>query len=229
MMSNRFKPASQSGFTLIEMMISVGIASFLLLVIMVMFNSTSRSRMLQTALSGLNESGRFAIDVLGRDLRMAGYRDDNWLSGAIPNSIVVVNGAPADGGDSITIQYEGLKDCNYADSVGGLVTNAYALNMDGFTLECNGQPVIDDIEQMQIYFGEDTDGDGVANRMMAPDDAALDMNRVVSLRLNLLVRSSNDRQAAGTQTYFFDDLTVVADDSRIRRQYSITVALRNPI
>ena len=228
-MNNRFKPVSQGGFTLIEVMVSISIASFLLLVVMVMFSSTSRSRALQTSLSGLNESGRFAINVLGRDLRMAGYKDSDWLTGAVPNAIVVVNGAVADGGDSITIQYEAAKDCNYADTVGGVAINNYALNMDDFALECNGQPVIDDIEQMQIYFGEDTDGDGVANRMMTPDDAALNMNQVVSIRLNLLVRSGNDRQAMGMQEYFFDDATVQAVDSRLRRQYSITVALRNPI
>lgn len=228
-MTNYFRPKQQSGFTLIEMMVAVGISSFLLLVIMVMFNSTSRSRMLQTSLSGLNESGRFAISVLGRDLRMAGYKDDNWLTGGIDNAIVVVNGAPEDGGDSITIQYEAAKDCNYADTVGGMAINAYALNMATFALECNGQPVLDDLEQMQIYFGEDTDGDGVANRMMAPDDAALNMDQVVSLRLNLLVRSGNDQQAMAAQSYFFDDANWEAEDTRLRRQYSITVALRNPI
>ena len=228
-MKNYLKPGQQSGFTLIEMMISVGISSFLLLVIMVMFNSTSRSRMLQTSLSGLNESGRFAISVLGRDLRMAGYRDDDWLTGRIDNAIVVVNGAPEVGGDSITIQYEAAKDCNYADTVDGIAINAYALNMATLALECNGQPVIDDIEQMQIYFGEDLDADGVANRMMAPDDAALNMDRVVSLRLNILVRSGNDRQAMAAQTYFFDDANWEAVDNRLRRQYSITVSLRNPI
>ena len=228
-MRHPLKPESQGGFTLIEMMIAMAISSFLLLAIMVTFSSTSRSRQLQTSLSGLNESGRFAISVLGRDLRMAGYKDDNWLTGAIPNTIVVANGAAADGGDSITIQYEAARDCNYANTVGGMAVNAYTLNMATFSLECNGQPIIDDIEQMQIYFGEDTDADGVANRMMSPDEVGLDMARVVSLRLHLLVRSQNDRQSEMAQQYFFDDVTWDAADTRMRRQYSITVALRNPI
>jgi len=228
-MRNIFKPKHQDGFTLIEMMISMAIASFLLLVIMVMFSSTSQSRRLQTSLSGLNESGRFAISVLGRDLRMAGYKDDDWLTGALPNTLVVANGAPEVGGDSITIQYEAAKDCNYVDTPAGMAVNAYALNMATFALECNGQPIIDDIEQMQIYFGEDTDADGVANRMMSPGEVGLDMNRVVSLRLHLLVRSQNDRQSETEQQYFFDDVTWDAPDTRMRRQYSITVALRNPI
>jgi type IV pilus assembly protein PilW len=228
-MRNPFKPKHQDGFTLIEMMIAMAISSFLMLVIMVMFSSSNRSRMLQTSLSGLNESGRFAISVLGRDLRMAGYKDDNWLTGAIPNTIVVANGAPVDGGDSITIQYEAARDCNYAATVGGMAVNTYALNMANMSLECNGQPIVDDIEQMQIYFGEDTDADGVANRMMAPGEVGLNMNRVVSLRVHLLVRSTTDRQSETAQQYFFDDVTWDAPDTRMRRQYSITVALRNPI
>jgi len=113
--------------------------------------------------------------------------------------------------------------------VGGMAVNTYALNMANFSLECNGQAIIDDIEQMQIYFGEDTDADGVANRMMAPNDAGLNMDRVVSLRVHLLVRSQNDRQSETEGQYFFDDVIWDAPDTRMRRQFSITVALRNPI
>ncbi|MFQ5635195.1 MAG: PilW family protein [Gammaproteobacteria bacterium] len=228
MPGNEFRRPAQGGFSLIELMIAVGISGFLLLAVTVMFSSSNSSRLLQTSLSGLNESGRFALSILGRDLRMAGYRDTNWLSGGVGNAITVVNGAPAVGGDTITVRYEALKDCNYLDTVGGVAVNAYSLNMANNTLQCNGQAIVGGIEQIQAYFGEDTDADGVANRMMAPDDPALDMTRVVSLRLNLLVRSDNDRLASAAQTYFFDDALVTAMDSRLRRQYSITVALRNP-
>jgi type IV pilus assembly protein PilW len=227
-MMNLHTNRNQSGFSLIELMIAMAISSFLLLVIMSMFSSTSRSRALQTALSGLNESGRFALSMISRDLRMAGYRETNWMSGSIADSIVVTSGASADGGDSIVIQYQGAKDCNYADAAGGDVVNAYALNTTDFTLECNNQALVDGVEEMQIYLGEDITGDGVANRMMAPDEAGLDMARVVSMRIHLLVRSDNQRETIGSQEYFFDDVTRTATDSRLRREYAMTIALRNP-
>jgi type IV pilus assembly protein PilW len=219
---------NQAGFSLVELMVAVAIGAFLMLVIMSMFASTSRSRALQTALSGLNESGRFALSMLSRDLRMAGYRETNWMSGSLADTIIVTSGAPADGGDSIVIQYEGTKDCTYADAAGGTVVNTYALNTDDFTLECNNQALVDGVEEMQIYLGEDITGDGVANRMMAPNDAGLDMARVVSMRIHLLVRSDNQRESIGTPDYFFDDATHTATDTRLRREYAMTIALRNP-
>jgi prepilin-type N-terminal cleavage/methylation domain-containing protein len=219
----------QYGFTMIEVMIALTISAFLLLIIMVMFSSTSSSRALQTSLAGINESGRFSISMLGRDLRMAGYIDNDWFAAAGANSISVDHGAAADGGDTLTVRYEAAKDCLYANSAGGVAVNVYSINTTDFTLECNGEAIVDDVEQMQIYLGQDTDGDGVANRMMAPNDVGLNMAQVVSLRVNLLIRSTNDRRASSTQTYVYDDVSVTATDTRIRRQYSLTVSLRNPI
>jgi hypothetical protein len=180
-------------------------------------------------LAGINETGRFAMSMLGRDIRLAGYVDSDFLGGAADDSITIESDTVANGGDRITVRYSADKDCNYADSVGGLATNVYSIDPTDFTLECNGEPLVDDVEQMQIYLGEDTDGDGVANRLMAPDDVGLDMEQVVSLRLNLLVRSRLDRRASGAQTYVFDDVSVTATDTRLRREYSLTIALRNPI
>jgi type IV pilus assembly protein PilW len=219
----------QRGFSMAELMISVGISTFLMLIIMTMFSSTSSSRHLQNSLASINESGRFSIDMLSRDLRMAGYINDDWFALAGTDSITVASGAAADGGDTITIRYEADKDCNYADTVGGLAVNVYAVNVDDFTLECNGEPFVDDIEQLQIHLGEDTTGNGVANRLMAPDEVGITMARVVSLRINLLVRSANDMRASSQQTYIYDDASVTATDARLRRQYSLTVSLRNPI
>lgn len=214
---------------MIEMMIAVGISSFLMLIVAVMFSSTSSARALQTSLAGINETGRFAMSMLSRDIRLAGYVDNDFLGGAADDSIMIESDTAANGGDRITVRYAADKDCNYADSVGGLATNVYSIDATDFTLECNGEPLVDDVEQMQIYLGEDTDGDGVANRLMAPDDVGLDIEQVVSLRLNILVRSPLDQRASGAQTYVFDDTSVTATDTRLRREYSITIALRNPI
>jgi type IV pilus assembly protein PilW len=219
----------QHGFTMVELMIGVTISAFLLLIIMVMFSSTSSSRALQTSLAGINESGRFSISMLGRDLRMAGYVDSDWFTAVGADAITVDHGVAANGGDTLTVRYEAAKDCLYVDSVGGIAVNVYAINTTDFTLECNGEAIVDDVEQMQIYLGQDTTGDGVANRMMAPNDVGLDMAEVVSLRVNLLIRSTSDKRASSVQTYVFDDVSVTATDSRIRRQYSLTVSLRNPI
>ncbi|HVS23145.1 MAG TPA: PilW family protein, partial [Gammaproteobacteria bacterium] len=172
--------------------------------------------------------GRFGIDTIARDLRMAGWREANWTLGPITNPIVGVNGDPAAGGDTLTIRYEAARDCTFAVAPGGVAVNTYTVVSNEF--RCNGQPIVAGIEQMQVYFGEDTDHDGVANRLVAPGSAGLDMTRVVSVRVHLLANTVADNVALGSQGYYFDDAVQPAvNDGHIRREYSVTVALRNPM
>jgi type IV pilus assembly protein PilW len=219
---------TQNGFTLVEVMISLALTSLLVLGAGTLFSTTGRGNRTQTSIAALNETGRFAIDVMARDIRAAGYRDTGWTLGSIQDAIVAVDGEPADGGDTITIQYESARDCNFDLTAAGLATNVYSI-VDG-TLDCNGQSVVDGIEQMQIYFGEDTDADGVPNRLLAPDTAGLDMSRVVSVRVHFLTRTNGRNLALGAQTFYFDNMfQEEIDDGQIRREYSVTLALRNPI
>ena len=93
------------------------------------------------------------------------------------------------------------------------------------------------IENMQITYGMDTSGDGSANRYLPAGHVDLDMNGVVSIKVNILVASTeavndtpqelrfnweeikaNDSSASG--------LTMAADN-RLRRSYSMTVNIRN--
>ena len=86
---------------------------------------------------------------------------------------------------------------------------------------------------MQVYFGEDTDATASPNRWMAPGTVGLNMERVVSVRVHLLASTSgNSDLSRGVQQYWFDNAyrntTDPVDDGQIRREYLVTVALRNP-
>ena len=74
-MNNRYRPlrARQKGLSLIELMISVTIGLILAAGIMQIFISNKQTYRLQEGLSRLQENGRFAIELLAKDLRMAGY------------------------------------------------------------------------------------------------------------------------------------------------------------
>ncbi len=216
------------GFTIIEIMVSLAMTSILLLGTASLFSSSYRGGQVQSTVSGMSATGRFALDVLARELRMAGYRDTNWAMGALIDVLVATDGLAADGGDTVTVQYEAPRDCNFLPTVAGVATNQFSVV--NTVLQCNGQPLVDGIEQMQVYFGEDLNGDGSANRFMAPGTAGLVMNRVVAVRLHLLVRSNTVAIATIPQPFYFDNQTQVAiDDGQIRREYSVTVAVRNPI
>lgn len=216
----------QGGFTMVELMITVTIGSFLVLGAVSFLMSANKSNQVQSAVSGLNASGRFGLDQLSRDIRMSGFRETNWTLGPLADAITATDGASADGGDSISVTYEATRDCTFAPAVGGVVTNTYQI-VDG-NLECNGQAVASGVQEMQIYLGDDIDSDGVANRWMAPGAVGLDMSRVVSVRVHLLVRTNGNDVSSGAQSYYFDSAQSSADDGQIRREYSVNIALRNP-
>jgi len=91
----------------------------------------------------------------------------------------------------------------------------------------SGVPVelVDGVEDMQVRYGEDTDGDGVANQY-ATAAAVADWSQVVTVRMNLLLVSDDDNIARVAQPYTFDGVTVTPTDRRLRRVFTTTVALR---
>ena len=216
------------GFTIVELMVALTIGIVLVLGATTFFAAASKSNQVQSAVSGLNASGRFGLDQLSRDARLAGYRDSDWTAGPLADVITAADGLPADGGDVVTMRYEAARDCTYALAAGGVAVNTYRVTNG--RLECNGQPITGGVQEMQVYFGEDTDNNGVANRWLSPGAAGLDMSRVVSLRVHLLVVTSGNDISGGPQAYFFDNaLQPAVDDGQIRREYSVTIALRNPV
>ncbi|MFQ5549289.1 MAG: PilW family protein [Woeseia sp.] len=215
------------GFTIVELMVTLAITSVLVLGAATFLASADKSNRVQTALSGLNVSGRFGLDQMARDIRMSGYRGSDWTLGPLSNVIAAENGIPANGGDAIALRYEGTRDCNFALAPAGIVTNVY--QVANGSLLCNGQPLTGGVQEMQIYLGEDTDNNGVANRWLSPGTAGLDMTRLVAVRVHLLVRTNGNAISSGPQAYFFNNAQQVAvADGQIRREYSVTVALRNP-
>lgn len=216
-----------SGFTIIELLVTLAITSFLILGATTFLASAHQTNRVQSAVSGLSSDGRSGMDRLARDIRMSGYRETNWTLGALSNVIVATNGVAADGGDILALTYEGVRDCTFALAPAGVVSNTYQV-VDG-NLVCNGQPISNGIQEMQVYLGEDTDNDGVANRWLSPEVAGLDMTRIVSVRVHLLVRTNDNDISSGGQSYYFNNAQQPAiDDGQIRREYTVTIALRNP-
>lgn len=77
----------QSGFTLVEIMVSLLISLVLLNGVIQIFLSSKQTYRFGEAVSRLQESGRFAIDIMARDIRMAGYQGCADLS-SVPLSII---------------------------------------------------------------------------------------------------------------------------------------------
>ncbi len=81
---------NQKGFTLIEIMVAVVVSLILLSGVVQIFMSTKQTYKFGEAVSRMQESGRFAINMLTRDIRMAGYQGCADLS-SIPANIIANN------------------------------------------------------------------------------------------------------------------------------------------
>ncbi len=84
---------AQSGFSLIEIMIAITLSLLLIAGVLQIFLSTRATFRMQDGLSRVQESGRFAVEMMSRDIRMAGYAGCGKLENIKLN--VIADDAPA--------------------------------------------------------------------------------------------------------------------------------------
>jgi type IV pilus assembly protein PilW len=87
---------------------------------------------------------------------------------------------------------------------------------------------------MQVLYGEDSSGDGVANQYRTAD-TVVDEQAIVSLRISLLLRTTNEISPdTNTLTHLLSGATAAAattvdpfNDRRGRYVFNATIKLRN--
>lgn len=114
----------QAGFSLIEIMIALLIGAFILGGLIKLFVNSHKTSRMQENLSRLQENGRFAMEYLSRDIRMAGYWD--CMSPSTPNNqdVVGTEGGGAATPDSITLRAAYARTKAAIDPCGTMVTQA---------------------------------------------------------------------------------------------------------
>ncbi len=97
--------------------------------------------------------------------------------------------------------------------------------------DINGTPqeLVEGVEQLQILYGINTDANATAPNQYVTSAAVPDWNRVVAVRLMLLLRSPENVSLDAPQTYRFNGVNAVSPDNRLRQVISTTIALRNRI
>lgn len=166
-----------------------------------------------------------------------------------------------DGTDAIAIRYRSdgtMRDCLGSVVAAGLMSvNRFYVDDNG-TLNCRSdtynpatglavgaaqsQPLIDNVEDMQIRYGMNTGGvfhdisaecyiDASVAVGTGSDCTSLNFAQVVSVRISILLHSSDDNLTPdrAAQTYTFEGLNVVAGDNRLYRAITTTIAMRNKI
>ena len=70
----------QRGFNLLEILVALSLGAFVLAGMIQIYVSNQYSARYQQGLSQIQEQGRFALDVIARNLRMAGYDNPStWI------------------------------------------------------------------------------------------------------------------------------------------------------
>jgi type IV pilus assembly protein PilW len=140
-----------------------------------------------------------------------------WVPGNVNSNLARIYGTDAQAGRLVTnIYYIGT------GASGSPALFRQSTQPGGAML---AQELADDVENMQVLYGEDTDSDDVANRYVTANNVG-NMNNVVSVRIGLLIRSE-DNIASAEQTYTYNGEDVEADDLRVRRIFNTTVKIRN--
>ena len=79
------------------------------------------------------------------------------------------------------------------------------------------EELVEGVEDMQLIYGEDTDGDNIAN-IYVDSTAVTSWDNIVAVRIELQVRSIEDNVAAKMSAY---------GDRKLRRTFTTSIALRN--
>lgn len=228
----------QGGFSLVELMIAMLLGLVLIYGVINVFLSSSQTYRLQEAMFRVQESGRFALDIMARDLRDAGFQNPIPAGNARIDrdlTIVAVQGfapvAPLPAGVLATVTSEILNiPANGSASGGGV---AYYVAPDAaagnvHALFRNGNAVVEGVEDLNILYGVDTDSDREADAYLARAAVgAADWDDVVAVRLNVLVASDQPNVVETQQAApaLFPALNTA--DRRLYQVFTTTIALRN--
>ena len=91
--------------------------------------------------------------------------------------------------------------------------------------------LIEGIEDMQVVYGLDTNGDDIVDNYQDANvvSAGTGWNQVISARISLLAQTQEQNLTTGNQTLTFDGNAVDTTDRRIRRVFTSTIGVRNRV
>ncbi|GKS68895.1 type IV pilus assembly protein PilW [Nitrosomonas sp. PY1] len=245
------KPAINSmhilrGFSLVELMVAMTIGLVLLLVIGTVFVSSRQTFNEQENQARLQESGRFALEIIGRSVKQAGHVEIPFSGFKAEFEGTVINGTNGSGNaaDTITLQFEGTlgdSDCETTDVTvaGEVIQNHFSIDVANAELQCDGnlpnapgvpstgRALLSNVEDLQVSYGIDTNTDQSVDQYV---DLPGDWEQVITARICVLVRSEKTNiVTVGNYLDCNGNSVAIPADRRLRRTFTATFNLRNRI
>jgi type IV pilus assembly protein PilW len=239
----------QRGFSPVELLISVTLALFLVLSMGSMLVASNRTSRAGDNLTQMQDAGRLALDLIGREIRKSGFRNQRQLapdqvftsaSSSTPFRSFATAASVSGDASTLSLRYQSSGDNFTLDCLGNaaaansIVTQH--LSVTGGELACaaragggstNTGTLVPYIEGLSVTYGVDTDADLAADSYVAGGSVA-DWTQVTSINVQVRVVSPDDGIAEAPQPYVgFDGTVTTPTDRRLRRTYSSVIALRN--
>lgn len=241
---------TQQGFSLMELMIGVSLSTILMSgIVQLMAGSVSAYR-LQLGQSQIEESVRYARDVLVTHIAQAGFQAEPWLS---PVTFPALTDESLNGSSSSADQL-GLQRWSRTNCYGNhnpildddgqpaffilqarfmvngsnnlAITCRYGPDTPTLRTQINNYGLIEDVESMQVLYAEDRNGDAIADAWVPAQTWSRESNiRAVKVALLLSTRQAFD-QATNTQLTLLDETITPPADGHLRSIRSFTTAIR---
>ena len=244
------KPPRDSGFTLLELVISMAVSAFLVLGLIGIASATSSSTRLQRNQAEIQEHARLAVNILSSAIRQAGFNPQPWSEDFPPLGITDDS---LDGVSSVSdrLAVSGWSDLNcfgnrnpdedpsgqplfyFRESVFDMNSDhgltrrcSYGPTPDDFTVQVPRQGFIQGVDAFQVLYGQDSDQDGVVDGWVRAGHWS-DPADILGIRVGLLLSSQESVAEKESRTFDVLDTTVSkSGDGKMRRVTQITSAIK---
>ena len=204
------------GFTVIELLVALSISSILIAGIYRTFNAQHKVYQVQNEVIEMQQGVRVAMDILARDIRMAGFNSTVSLSN--PIAINPMEEGLRSGTDSIAIQYQynGVeRSITYFVDDDADEPHLIRRVAEG-EVDLSSDPLTNNIHDLQFTYGLDMDSDGIVEQWEESPVGLED--EIIAARISVQVRSGKPDP---------DYIHPVTGDNYRTRQLQSLVRIRN--
>lgn len=238
------------GFTLMEVMVGVFLSTLLMTGITQLMSGSVAAYRLQLEQSQLEESSRYARDVLMSHISQAGFQPEPWLQDQNLSALTdeSSNGSGEEA-DQLGLQRMSQHNCygneNPVKDADGIseffllqtrfsinstnnlaMTCRYGPDKSSLVVQIRNYGVVENVESMQLLYAEDLDGDAVADHWVNAQSWNNE-NRVLALKVALLFYSDMPfRHKAALPITLLDESVDPPTDGKLRRVSHMTTAIR---
>lgn len=180
----------QKGLTLIELLVAMILSAFIMGAIYRLFVVQTRAYTVQDQVVEVQQTVRSAMEILLRDLRMAGYDDDSLASTVTVPVPIVTPVQTSDMTvsyeyyDTILAQYQRHTVRYWRDAGTSTLFRQRTINAAAEAAEA----LLENVDNLNFTYGVDTIEDGVVDNWAAAADVGV--SKVIAARVTLTARPS---------------------------------------